>query len=91
MQLNISRITVLISPNSTDTIYLTPEAETPFPVMGYPANLKLEAQAGYGVEWVRKTFGREPDEVIDLLNKTWSEICPDCKRPHSVRDECICE
>lgn len=66
MNLKIKRISVMLTRTGGDTIYLYPEAETPFPIMKYEASIKMEAQAGYGVEWVRKVFGQDPDEVLDL-------------------------
>ncbi len=63
--LKIKHVKVMLTNNSTDTVYLIPEAESPFPIMGYPANIKMEAERGFGVEWVRRTFGIEP-EILDF-------------------------
>lgn len=64
--LSIKKIKVMINQSGTDTIYVEPDADTSFPIMGFPSYFKMEAQAGYGVEWVKKTFNREPDEIIDM-------------------------
>lgn len=66
MMLEISEIKVMINTGATDIVFMTPMATTPYPQMNYPPLIKLEAACGYGVEWVQKTFGREPDEIIDL-------------------------
>lgn len=63
MNIKIKHIQVILA-SGPDTIILTPDLETPFPNMKDPASLKMDAQKGYGIEWVRKVFGREPDEII---------------------------
>lgn len=65
-KLKIKYIQVHLDDSGPDYIYLTPDCETPFPILKYPPFLKMEAQAGYGVEWVRKVFGREPDNILDF-------------------------
>lgn len=64
--LPVKKITVLVNTGNTDTVYFSLDASTPYPNMGYEANAKMDARSGYGVEWVRQTFGRDPDEIIDL-------------------------
>ncbi len=64
---DIGRIVVMVRTSGTDFVYLEPKGLTfPFPKMGYSASLKIDTQAGHGVEWVRLNFGREPDEIIDM-------------------------
>lgn len=65
--MEFSKITVLIHTGATDVVILEPiGAPTAFPIMKYDIRMKLEAQAGYGVGWVREAFNREPDEIIDM-------------------------
>ena len=66
LNLNIKKITVLTNTCSTDVIYFDADIESPYPEMKYPPLVKMEAAAGYGKEYVKKVFGREPDEVIDV-------------------------
>lgn len=69
MNIKIKKITVHLDDAGPDYIYLTPEVETPFPILQYEASMKMAAQAGYGVEWVKKTFNRDPDEVLVLRTR----------------------
>lgn len=66
INLKIIRVVVMTHRSRPDTIFMTPDVETAFPTMRFEPNLKMEAEAGYGVEWVRKTFGRDPDEIVRL-------------------------
>ena len=69
MQVKIKKITVILEDSGPDHVYLIPEIETPFPILQYEPSFKMVAQAGYAVEWVRKVFDREPDEIVDLRQK----------------------
>ena len=64
----ITKITVIVT-DGTDKISLYLDAPSAFPEMGYPACANVEARHGYGVEWCRKTLGRDPDEVIETRRK----------------------
>jgi len=48
-----------------DTIWFELDVPTACPIMGYAPCAKMEAQAGYGIQWVRENFGIEP-EIIDM-------------------------
>jgi len=63
--LKVIKASVQINGHGTDKIYLTLDHRTPFPQMGYEANATIEAQAGEGINWVRKELGIEP-EIIDM-------------------------
>jgi hypothetical protein len=60
----------VITGRGTDKIQLTLDHETPFPQvltsgLDYGCHANLEAQAGYGTDWVRKVLGMEP-EIINI-------------------------
>lgn len=63
--LKVRHVKVGINTGSVDHIWLELDVETAFPKMGYSTTAKLEAEAGYGIEWVRNVLGYEP-EVIDF-------------------------
>ncbi len=69
LQLPIKTVKIMINTKGCDYVFLTPDTPTPFPIMNYPPNVKMEVQAGYGIEWCRLVFNREPDEIIDLKHK----------------------
>ena len=56
-----TKVTVVVSPTSTDTIYITLDAPTTFPEMGYKPFFKIEARKGYGVQWCMENLGVEPE------------------------------
>lgn len=67
MNLKIKHIKVGINSKGTDTIWLEldEDVSSTFPIMAYAPYAKVNAEPGYGIQWVRDTFGIEP-EVIDM-------------------------
>lgn len=68
--LKVKRVSVLLR-EGTDLVWMVlDEVSSPFPEMDaaepgkYGATAQIDVRHDYGIEWVRKTFGREPDEVI---------------------------
>lgn len=57
---------IVVRRDGTDTIYFNADLPTPFPDMGYEPNIKMETRHGYAEEWLKKVFGVEPDEVINV-------------------------
>ncbi len=62
--LKVTRIQVLLRKSHPDLITLDLDAPPSFPKMIPYA--RIEVQRNGGIEWVRQTFGREPDEIIDI-------------------------
>jgi hypothetical protein len=62
VRLRVKRCSVLIR-QGTDHISMVLDAPTPYPNMGYDAVLNIEAQKGYGIEWVRKNCHLEPEII----------------------------
>jgi hypothetical protein len=62
------KIQLLIDAPGGDQVSLTlaDDTPTPYPVMKYEGHASIHVQAGYGLEWVRKAFGRDPDEIISM-------------------------
>ncbi len=63
--ISVKSIVVMINGAGCDVVLIVPHTITPFPIMGYDPTMKVETQAGYGVEWCRIVFG-EPDLIIDM-------------------------
>jgi len=72
MNLKIKHIKVGINSKGTDTIWLELDVDvsSTFPIMGYAPYAKIETEAGYGIQWVRDTFGIEP-EIINMKAKAY--------------------
>lgn len=64
IQIEVIKAVVLIGRPGPDTITLTLDAPTPFPEMGYDAQMRIEARKGYGIQWCKEVLQLEP-EVID--------------------------
>ena len=65
MKLKVTRATVVLTNHGKDRISLDTEYPSPTPkVDPEPLSLTFEAEKGTGVEYVKNTFGIEP-EVID--------------------------
>jgi hypothetical protein len=73
--LKVIKVTRLLT-DSDDIVYLLVEGPTPYPELDqtqpgkYPPSVQLHCRYGYGSEWVRLTFGRPEDELIDGRRKS---------------------
>jgi hypothetical protein len=65
LKLNILRCSVMCVAGETDTVFIYPDIETPFPEMKYAAVFEMKVKKGYGVEYCQKVLGLEP-KVINL-------------------------
>lgn len=63
LTLKVTRASVITGLPGTDILTLYLDAPTPFPEMGYEANLRTEVRKGYGVEYCRTVFGIEPEII----------------------------
>lgn len=63
MEINVKKITIIS--RVTDTVYLDTDLPEPIWPFNGCLTLQFEAVKGKGAEYVRKTFGREPDEIVD--------------------------
>lgn len=65
--LEVDRIQVILKGEGPDKIIFDINRPSPFPdsVDDGLLSLMTSATRGTAVEYVKKTFGREPDEVID--------------------------
>lgn len=57
---------VVITGSGPDRISLELDCPTTFPNMGYEPYASLEAQKGFGVQWVKENIGLEPE----VINRT---------------------
>ena len=64
MEIKITKATVLLHSSTADMIFLETELPPHMPkVSKQSPSLKFEAEAGTGVEYVRKNFGIEPEVI----------------------------
>jgi len=65
MQINITKISIVVSKHSTDRVYL--QTELPLGIWPYKdtAYLSMEVAKGKGVEYVSENFPGVPCEVIE--------------------------
>jgi len=60
----VSNPQVLQRPNRSDIIFLNlPNTPSPFPKIGLTATIHIEAQAGYGKDWLIQNFGFEESDI----------------------------
>lgn len=59
----VTEVTVLQTRGGTDCIVLSLDGPTTFPACQYSLTLKVDAQKGHGVQWVRDNLGLEPRVV----------------------------
>ena len=65
----VHRPTIIITPG-TDSIQFKIDCATPFPAMGYPATIRIEAAHRCGEKWVQDVLGISDYEVIDTEKKS---------------------
>jgi hypothetical protein len=67
IKLDITKIVVIIT-QGPDIISVYLNSESPFPLVQYEPCLKMEAQHGYGEEYVKQVFKINP-EIINTNKK----------------------
>jgi hypothetical protein len=60
--------TVLIT-DGTDSISFKMDCKTPFPAMGYPAVIRIEAAKNCGAKWLEEVLGIAEYKIIDTTKK----------------------
>ena len=63
--IKILKIEILINLSGPDKIFFHTDLPTPYPEVEYPANLQMDARAGYAEQYVQKNFPGVPVEILN--------------------------